>query len=235
MKFAALISVCVALVATAPIEGPVDARAAAASLEVRQGGLTREELQSGSSSECPRVIFIFARASTELGNMASSFTVETSGPTVADALESQYGASQVWVQGVGGPYIADLASNALPEGTSRAAINEAKRLFTLANTKCPNSAVVAGGYSQGTAVMASSISELGSAVQDQIKGVVLFGYTKNLQNGGRIPNFSTSKTEVYCAATDAVCFGTLVILPGHFSYQTEAAINAPRFLAARIG
>lgn len=89
--------------------------------------------------------------------------------------------------------------------------------------------------SQGTAVMASSISELGSAIQNQIKGVVLFGYTKNLQNGGRIPNFSTSKTEVYCAATDAVCFGTLVILPGHFSYQTEAAVNAPRFLAARIG
>lgn len=89
--------------------------------------------------------------------------------------------------------------------------------------------------SQGTAVMASSISELGSAVQNQIKGVVLFGYTKNLQNGGRIPNFSTSKTEVYCAATDAVCFGTLIILPAHFSYQTEAATDAPRFLASRIG
>lgn len=168
MKFSAVISLCVALVATAPIEGAVevaiDARAAVAtgSLEVRQGGLTRDELQSGSSSACPRVIFIFARASTELGNMVSLFPIETSrtdssdlenrkqggsaGPTVADALERQYGASQVWVQGVGGPYTADLASNALPEGTSRAAINEAKRLFTLANTKCPNSAVVAGGY-----------------------------------------------------------------------------------------
>lgn len=83
--------------------------------------------------------------------------------------------------------------------------------------------------------MASSVSELSSNIQNQIKGVVLFGYTKNLQNAGRIPNFSTSKTEVYCAATDAVCFGTLVILPGHFSYQTEAAVNAPRFLANQIG
>lgn len=91
------------------------------------------------------------------------------------------------------------------------------------------------GKSQGTAVMASSISELSSTIQNQIKGVVLFGYTQNLQNLGRIPDFPTSKTEVYCAATDAVCFGTLVILPAHFSYQTEAAINAPRFLAAQIG
>ncbi|KAG6361933.1 hypothetical protein INS49_010162 [Diaporthe citri] len=232
MKFLAIISLCAALVAAAPVEAPIEVAvdAGVADLEVRQTGLTRDELQSGSSSACPRVIFIFARASTELGNMGGS-----AGPTVADALESRYGASQVWVQGVGGPYTADLPSNALPEGTSRAAINEAKRLFTLANTKCPNAAVVAGGYSQGTAVMASSISELGSTIQNQIKGVVLFGYTKNLQNSGRIPNFPTSKTEVYCAATDAVCFGTLVILPGHFSYQTEAAVNAPRFLAAQIG
>ncbi|GKT64105.1 cutinase [Colletotrichum tofieldiae] len=83
--------------------------------------------------------------------------------------------------------------------------------------------------------MASSISELSSTIQNQIKGVVLFGYTKNLQNLGRIPNFPSAKTEVYCGATDAVCFGTLFILPAHFLYQTEAAVSAPRFLAARIG
>ncbi|KAI3398350.1 hypothetical protein diail_9442 [Diaporthe ilicicola] len=228
MKFLSIISLYATLLAAAPVE--VSVEAGVADIEVRQAGLTRNELESGSSSACPKAIFIFARASTELGNMASS-----AGPIVAAALERQYGDSQVWVQGVGGPYTADLQSNTLPDGTSRAAIDEAKRLFTLANTKCPDSAVVAGGYSQGTAVMASSISELSSTIQDQIKGVVLFGYTKNLQNGGRIPNFPTSKTEVYCAATDAVCFGTLIILPAHFTYQTDAAISAPRFLEARIG
>nr|3DCN_A Chain A, Cutinase [Colletotrichum gloeosporioides]3DD5_A Chain A, Cutinase [Colletotrichum gloeosporioides]3DD5_B Chain B, Cutinase [Colletotrichum gloeosporioides]3DD5_C Chain C, Cutinase [Colletotrichum gloeosporioides]3DD5_D Chain D, Cutinase [Colletotrichum gloeosporioides]3DD5_E Chain E, Cutinase [Colletotrichum gloeosporioides]3DD5_F Chain F, Cutinase [Colletotrichum gloeosporioides]3DD5_G Chain G, Cutinase [Colletotrichum gloeosporioides]3DD5_H Chain H, Cutinase [Colletotrichum gl len=191
---------------------------------------TRNELETGSSSACPKVIYIFARASTEPGNMGIS-----AGPIVADALERIYGANDVWVQGVGGPYLADLASNFLPDGTSSAAINEARRLFTLANTKCPNAAIVSGGYSQGTAVMAGSISGLSTTIKNQIKGVVLFGYTKNLQNLGRIPNFETSKTEVYCDIADAVCYGTLFILPAHFLYQTDAAVAAPRFLQARIG
>ncbi|EHK20484.1 carbohydrate esterase family 5 protein [Trichoderma virens Gv29-8] len=193
---------------------------------------TRNELESGSSSACPRVIFIFARASTETGNMAGG---ASAGPAVANALESHYGASQVWVQGVGGPYTADLASNFLPGGTSQAAINEARRLFNEANQKCPSSVIVAGGYSQGTAVMSGSISGLSSTVQNQIKGVVLFGYTQNFQNGGRIPNFPSSKLDVFCAATDAVCYGTLFILPAHFLYTDEAADEAPDFLISRIG
>lgn len=67
MRFLAIVSLCAALVAAAPVEVAVEA--GIADLEVRQTGLTRDELQSGSSSACPRVIFIFARASTELGNM----------------------------------------------------------------------------------------------------------------------------------------------------------------------
>ncbi|KAI8165693.1 Cutinase 1 [Colletotrichum sp. SAR 10_70] len=224
MKFLSVLSLAITLAAAAPVE--VETGVA---LQTRQSS-TRNELETGSSSACPKVIYIFARASTEPGNMGIS-----AGPIVADALERIYGANDVWVQGVGGPYLADLASNFLPDGTSSAAINEARRLFTLANTKCPNAAIVSGGYSQGTAVMAGSISGLSTTIKNQIKGVVLFGYTKNLQNLGRIPNFETSKTEVYCDIADAVCYGTLFILPAHFLYQTDAAVAAPRFLQARIG
>ncbi|KAF4919126.1 Cutinase 1 [Colletotrichum viniferum] len=224
MKFLSIVSLAITLAAAAPVE--VETGVA---LETRQSS-TRNELETGSSSACPKVIYIFARASTEPGNMGIS-----AGPIVADALERIYGANDVWVQGVGGPYLADLASNFLPDGTSSAAINEARRLFTLANTKCPNAAIVSGGYSQGTAVMAGSISGLSTTIKNQIKGVVLFGYTKNLQNLGRIPNFETSKTEVYCDIADAVCYGTLFILPAHFLYQTDAAVAAPRFLQTRIG
>jgi cutinase len=139
------------------------------------------------------------------------------------------------VQGIGGPYTAGLAENFLPAGTSTAAINEAKRLINLAATKCPNAAIVAGGYSQGTAVVGNAVGGVSAAVQAKVKGVVLFGYTKNLQNLGRIPNFSTDKTKIYCAIGDAVCTGTLTILPAHLSYGPDALISAPRWLISKIG
>lgn len=153
---------------------------------------------------------------------------------MAGELEDEY-RNDIWVQGVGGPYLADLASNFLPKGTSTAAINEAKRLFNMAHEKCPEASVVAGGYSQGTAVMAGSVGELDAAVKEQVKGVVLFGYTKNTQNGRRIPDFPTERTEIYCSVGDAVCWGSLFILPSHFGYNDEARNEAPEFLIKRIG
>ncbi len=140
------------------------------------------------------------------------------------------------MQGVGGAYAAGLAENFLPLGTSQAAIDEAKRLINLAATKCPNAAIALGGYSQGTAVVGNAVAQVSAAVQAKVKGVVLFGYTKNLQNGGVIPGFDSSKTKVYCAVGDAVCTGTLTILPAHLGYGTvDAAISAPAWLATKIG
>jgi cutinase len=216
------------------------------------GSSTRNDLQNGSSSSCPKVIFIFARASTETGNMVRSSpgnrTLPTStkpqltdvqqgsstGPAVANVLAQKYG-KDLWVQGVGGAYAATLADNAYPAGTSQGAIDEAKKMFNMANQKCPDAAVVAGGYSQGTAVMSNSVSQLSSTVQDQIKGVVLFGYTKNKQNGGRIPNFPTDKTKVFCNTGDEVCNGSLTITAAHFGYGPAASGEAPRWLIEKIG
>ncbi|KAK4128064.1 carbohydrate esterase family 5 protein [Parathielavia appendiculata] len=233
MKFLQLLAAAslVAALPTVPAEAEnaVEIEARELEIEARQLSSTRNELERGSSSNCPRVIFIFARASTEPGNMGIS-----AGPNVADGLESRY-RGRLWVQGVGGPYTAGLAENFLPRGTSQAAIDEAKRLFTLANRKCPNAAIVAGGYSQGTAVMAGAVSELSTTIKNQIKGVVLFGYTRNLQNGGRIPNFDSDKTEVYCNVSDAVCWGTLFIAPAHFLYTTDSSVSAPAWLARQIG
>lgn len=91
-----------------------------------------------------------------------------------------------------------------------------------------------GNFSQGTAVMSGSISGLSSSIQDQVKGVVLFGYTQNQQNNGGIPNFPADKLEVYCGATDEVCKGTLFIAPDHFSYTDDALTSAPAFLEQKI-
>ncbi|KAH8729073.1 cutinase-domain-containing protein [Phaeosphaeriaceae sp. PMI808] len=228
MKSLAILSVFVAVSISSPIALPVP-EADIVTLEARQSS-TRNELTSGSSSTCPKAIFIFARATGEAGNMGLS-----TGPSVAERLESAYGNAQVWVQGVGSPYSATLLDNALPAGTSLAAIREAQRLFAQAAQKCPNSAIVAGGYSQGTAVMSNAITGLSSTIQNQIKGVVLFGYTKNLQNLGRIPGFPASKTKVFCAIGDLVCDGTLIVGPSHFTYDDEARNEAPAFLRSRIG
>ena len=45
---------------------------------------------------------------------------------------------------------------------------------------------------------------------------VLFGYTKNVQNRGVIPDFPSSKTKVFCFSTDWVCYGTQIVGNSHF-------------------
>lgn len=64
---------------------------------------------------------------------------------------------------------------------------------------------------------------------------MLFGYTQNQQNNGGIPNYPSDRLEVFCAVGDLVCDGTLIITAAHLSYGDEAAGEAPRFLASKIG
>ncbi|KAF3041815.1 Cutinase [Didymella keratinophila] len=212
MKHLAILSLFVAFVASSPIAVTELEPVFAPEIELAARQLANSnELERGSSSACPKTIFIWARASGEAGNMGASAR-----PIVAGQLKAKYGASGVRVQGVGGPYTAGLAENALPAGTTQAAIGEAQRLFNLAASRCPSTPIVAGGYSQGTAVMSNAISGLSAGVKDLIRGVVLFGHTKNLQNLGRIPDFPAAKAEVFWRLTDLVCFGTLIVGIGHF-------------------
>jgi cutinase len=89
--------------------------------------------------------------------------------------------------------------------------------------------------SQGTAVMAGSIKSLSSTIKNQIKGVVLFGYTQNEQNDDQIPNYPKANTDIYCDPTDLVCDGVLVVTLGHFSYLSDAEGPAPDFLISKVG
>ncbi|KAK0741372.1 cutinase-domain-containing protein [Schizothecium vesticola] len=235
MKFFITFSLFGALVAALPALSPEHIEAirswdlvadSTRALETRQSSNVRNELQTGGT--CPPVILIWARGSTEEGNMG------TLGPALADALEANYGANKVWVQGVGGAYKADLLGNFLTDGTTVAAITEGKNLLKLANTKCPSSKVVMGGYSQGAALLAAAIRDSSAVIREQIKGVTLFGYTKNQQNKGLIPNYPASRLAVYCAVGDRICEGTLIVTPAHLEYIDEAQGPAPKFLIARI-
>ncbi|KAK5164548.1 uncharacterized protein LTR77_009754 [Saxophila tyrrhenica] len=222
MKTFAAFSLLAAIGNALPVED-----AAVEELVARQvgGSSTQTELENGA---CRAITFIFARASTERGNFGSSV-----GPPTCSGLKDTYGSDMVACQGVGGPYSADLASNGLPRGTSTAAINEGIRLFELAASKCPNSIVVAGGYSQGTALISAAISDLDQSTQNRIAGAVLYGNTRNAQNGGKIPNYPPENVLTICAPTDGVCDGSLQVTAGHFSYADDVP-DAVDFLEGRI-
>ncbi|KAI6891407.1 hypothetical protein KC318_g7059 [Hortaea werneckii] len=207
MKFTAAFLSLAACVAAAPVTELIERQIGAV-------GTTANELSVGS---CRDIIFIFARGSTEIGNLGGSV-----GPPTCNGLKREYGSSRVACQGVGGPYDATLGANVLPEGTTSAAYNEAIRLFTLANTN------------QGAAVMVASIRRLSSTIKNQIAGVVLYGNTRNAQENGKIPNFPTDRVETICALTDGVCYGTLTVTAGHLSYGDDVG-DAVDFLSDRIG
>ncbi|KAJ5778310.1 hypothetical protein N7520_001556 [Penicillium odoratum] len=193
-------------------------------------GLDRRQYISANDltdGNCKDTMFIFARGSTESGNMGTVV-----GPEVCDDLSVQLGGA-VGCQGIGGAYTAGLSENFLPKNTSPAAIQAAVDVFNECNTKCPDAKIVAGGYSQGSAVIDNAIQQLSSEVVAKVKGVVLFGFTRNLQDGGRIPGYPEDQTKVYCALGDEVCDGTLIITAAHLTYGDDAS-SAATFLASKV-
>lgn len=63
---------------------------------------------------------------------------------------------------------------------------------------------------------------------------VTFGDTQNQQDKGQIPNFDPAKTKIICNVGDAVCIGTLTILPAHLTYGARADEGVD-FIAGKAG
>lgn len=155
------------------------------------------------------------------------------GPPTCSGLKREFRDSEVICQGVGGDYRASITTNALPRGTTPGAIREAIGLFELADRQCPDSVIVAGGYSQGAAVMNGAVEDLDSDIQAKVAGVVLYGSTQNAQTGGHIPNFPRENSLTICALTDGVCGGALLVTPGHLTYIDDVP-DAVEYLAERV-
>ena len=89
--------------------------------------------------------------------------------------------------------------------------------------------------SQGTAVMMNAVSKLPETIKKKVVGVVLFGYTKNGQQKGGIPNYPKENVLVLCSKSDGVCGGQLLVTAGHFSYMSDGSgAKAINFLVSKI-
>jgi cutinase len=190
--------------------------AAAAPLESRQlfGG-TGSSSSEFSRGGCRDILFAFARGSTEIGNMGTVV-----GPPTSDGLKKEFGQDAVATEGI--PYAASIGTNVLPGGTDTRSKNLLKDTLNSMAQKCPDSVIVSSGYSQGAAVNHRAIEELDAAVMDQIAGVVTYGDTQKLQDRDQIPNFPKEKVKIICQPGDAVCLGTLSVLPAHLTYGVRA-------------
>ncbi|KAI5858158.1 cutinase [Tricharina praecox] len=190
--------------------------APAGELEARQSlSSSRNDVKS---RKCAPVTVIFARGTTELGNVGS-----IAGPPFFTAIDKAVGS--IAVQGV--DYPADVVGF-LAGGSSDGAKNMAQYAQT-AITNCPDTKLVMSGYSQGAQVARKAVNQLGAA-QSSIGAIVLFGDPNNGDSWGALQ----AKTKTFCNVGDLICAGTSVILPAHLTYGSDATAAA-NFVKQMVG
>ncbi|OOF99354.1 carbohydrate esterase family 5 protein [Aspergillus carbonarius ITEM 5010] len=179
------------------------------------GSMTENGVTQHSGS-CKKLTFIFARGTTEMGNMGSVV-----GPEVASQLASLTG-NQVTVQGVN--YPADWEGNmSLGSSGGPTMASYVKQALQ----QCPSTKVVLGGYSQGSMVVHNAANSLSAG---QLSGAVLFGDPLKMEGVGKL---SSSKVKEFCASGDPVCENGFNVM-AHLSYGADAK-EAASFLVQAAG
>ncbi|RYO98548.1 hypothetical protein DL764_007055 [Monosporascus ibericus] len=186
-------------------------------IESRQFGLgssTRNDLNDG---KCGSVVVIFARGTTELGNVGS-----VAGPPFFTALEKKV--PDLVVQGV--DYTASIGG--IIQLGDRAGSAKMAELVKKAVDQCPDSAIVMSGYSQGAMLVHNAAKQLGD-VSSKVTASVTFGDPFQRQDVAGVEN-----QKVFCNVGDGVCLGTFVITPAHLTYGSDANAAAD-FVAQAVG
>jgi len=189
-------------------------------LSMRQTLEIENELLDGSP--CKALTLIFARGTTELGNMGSVV-----GPPFATALVADIGVSNVAVQGV--TYPASIAG--FEEGGDPAGSATMASLVALAIKQCPETKIVVSGYSQGAQLVHNAAAQLSSSETAKVAAIVVFGDPDDGKPVGSIP---ASKVLTFCAVGDDICLGGSIVLPPHLSYGANTPAAAV-FAIAKAG
>ncbi|KAJ0168211.1 Cutinase [Colletotrichum tanaceti] len=174
--------------------------------------------QDGLSGGCKSTIVIFARGTTERGNVGT-----LAGPPFFQALAGQVGGNLA-VQGV--EYPADVRgfrAGGDPTGSQTMA-----GLTEQAVSSCPDSAVIMSGYSQGGQLVHNAAGMLSAGTVAKVAGVVIFG---DPLNGQAVQGIDASKTKVICHNGDNICEGGSQIRRAHLTYRDDAA-DAAQFAAS---
>ncbi|KLU92247.1 cutinase [Magnaporthiopsis poae ATCC 64411] len=180
-------------------------------------GTEANEFKNGP---CRDIVLLFARGSTQDGNMG-----QQPGPDLANAMKAKFGADRVAAQGMS--YAAILAGNLAEGGATSMESSDFADLIKDVAVKCPDARIVVSGYSQGAALVHRAMRSCSVNVKTHVAAAVTFGDTQNKQDGGRIPGFDASKTLIICNDGDMVCDGTLMVMGPHMQYQSRVpeAVN----------
>ncbi|ROV89368.1 hypothetical protein VPNG_10128 [Cytospora leucostoma] len=190
--------------------------------------------ENGLDDACQNVTLIFARGTSELGNMGSIV-----GPGLSTSVKSATG-NHVAVQGV--TYAADAAGIATEAiGSSGAGTQAMVKDVQSALSKCPDTQVVLSGYSQGAMLVHNTMSSLTSTQAASVKVVVTFG---DPFVGEAPKNVPTGSFKSFCASSDPVCLAGASSSPssggttskseaGHLGYGADVD-TAATFIKGKV-
>ncbi|KAL0261631.1 hypothetical protein SLS55_003061 [Diplodia seriata] len=220
----ALAATAMALPANKPTR--VEARAPQFSIPTGSFGGSSSTSNDVTDGVCKPVTYIFARGTTETGNMGT-----TVGPALQQKLESALGADKLATEGVN--YAADVAGTvvgSVSPGQAEGSQNCAK-LVKQALSSCPDTQIVLAGYSQGAQQVHGCLIDLDSSSASKVAAAVTFGDPLQAQ---AFKNIDSSKTKIFCATGDLVCTNQFIITPAHLSYATASTGEAAEFIQSKL-
>jgi len=195
---------------------------------------------------CADIAVVFARGTNEAPG------VGVTGQAFVDALQSQLPGRSVDVDGVDYPATLDFAAAA------QGVVAATNQVESIAAT-CPDTAIVLGGYSQGAAVAAYTVTDavpagyslptgitgpMPASVAPHIASVVLFGtpqpYILGLLDHSAPPiaigAAYTPKTVQLCDQGDPICSPGGLDRAAHSAYATNGSVDqAAQFVVGHLG